>query len=88
MVKRGQGPEGPRLKGISLEMDSMTFTGIHLSISRSVPEVNTAEGDVIGKCYPQVTGARIIQTLWVLGTSGSLRLACRPIAVLRSDGGH
>lgn len=87
MVKRGQGPMGSRL-GISLEMDSMTFTGIHLSISWSIPEANTVEGDVIGECCPQVTGARIIQTLWAPGTSGSLRLACRPIAVMRSDGGH
>lgn len=54
MVKRGQGPEGSRL-GISLEMDSMTFTGIHLSISWSIPDVNTVEGDVIGECCPQVT---------------------------------
>lgn len=88
MVKRGQGPEGPRLEGISLEMDSRTFTGIRLSISWSIPEANTTEGDVIGKCCPQVTGAPIIQTLWAPGTSGSLRLVCRSIAVLRSDGGH
>lgn len=41
MVKRRQGPEGSRLKGIHLQMGSMTPTGIHLSISWSIPEENT-----------------------------------------------